>query len=169
MATTNQLLPVMRSDLIVRLLTRLLVGEVEENQRELATALGVSEPPMSAAAKAVCATGVVEVVQRGRAKYLRADPSSPIYQPMRDLITVAAGPAVLIGRALAHVPGVDRAYIFGSWAARQGRAAFRNDLSTGQSAPETTKPRSAPRSDRGFVREVHKFCEPLSGSHHRYW
>lgn len=118
MATTNQLLPVMRSDLIVRLLTRLLVGEVEEHQRELATVLGVSEPSMSAAAKAVCATGVIEVVQRGKAKYLRANTGSPLYGPMRNLITVAAGPAVIIGRALAHVPGIDRAYIFGSWAAR---------------------------------------------------
>lgn len=118
MATTNQLLPVMRSDLIVRLLTRLLVGEVEENQRELAAALGVSEPSLSAATRAVCATGVIEVVRRGRAKYLRANTGSPLYGPMRALIAVATGPAVIIGRALAHTTGVDRAYIFGSWAAR---------------------------------------------------
>lgn len=77
MATTNHLLPVMRSDLIVRLLTRLLVGEVEENQRQLAATLGVSEAAMSAAARAVCATGVVEVVQRGKAKYLRANRPAP--------------------------------------------------------------------------------------------
>lgn len=37
---------------------------------------------------------------------------------MRDLITVAAGPAVLVGRGLAPIAGIDSAYIFGSWAAR---------------------------------------------------
>lgn len=114
-ASTSHLLPVMRSDLIVRPLTRLLVGEVEENQRQLAATLGVSEPAMSAAAaRAVCATGVIEVVQRGKAKYLRANPSSPLYRSMRDLITVAAGPAVLVGRGLAPIAGIDSAYIFGS-------------------------------------------------------
>lgn len=118
MATTNQLLPVMRSDLIVRLLTRLLVGEVEEHQRELAAALGVSEPSMSAASRAVCATGVIEVVQRGKAKYLRANPGSPLYKPLRDLITIAAGPAVIVGRGLAPIDRIDAAYVFGSWAAR---------------------------------------------------
>lgn len=113
-ASTSHLLPVMRSDLIVRPLTRLLVGEVEENQRQLAATLGVSEPAMSAAARAVCATGVIEVVQRGKAKYLRANPSSPLYRSMRDLITVAAGPAVLVGRGLAPIAGIDSAYLFGS-------------------------------------------------------
>lgn len=118
MLTTNRLLPIMRSDLVVRLLTRLLLGGVEESQRELAAALHVSEPSLSAASRYVLDTGVVRATQKGRARYLSANTDSPLHEPLSQLLLVTTGPSVALSQALAVVPGVEDAYIFGSWAAR---------------------------------------------------
>jgi predicted nucleotidyltransferase len=54
----------------------------------------------------------------GRQRHLRANTDSPYYQPLRDLLARAYGPPALIGRALAQLDDVAKAFIYGSWAAR---------------------------------------------------
>ncbi len=43
---------------------------------------------------------------------------NPATGPLRQLLTITYGPAPFIERALGAVPKIERAYIYGSWAAR---------------------------------------------------
>ena len=38
--------------------------------------------------------------------------------PLRQLVTIALGPAAVLARGLADVPGIEAAFVFGSWARR---------------------------------------------------
>jgi predicted nucleotidyltransferase len=38
--------------------------------------------------------------------------------PLSELLAVTYGPTAVLGELLASVPGVDEAYVYGSWAAR---------------------------------------------------
>jgi predicted nucleotidyltransferase len=54
----------------------------------------------------------------GRARIVRPDEASPIYNELYALLAKTLGPAPLLEAALESVAGVERAYIFGSWARR---------------------------------------------------
>ncbi|MHB8187739.1 MAG: nucleotidyltransferase family protein [Dermatophilaceae bacterium] len=41
-----------------------------------------------------------------------------VYLPLRDLVTVVAGPAHVLAEELCSLAGIDFAVVFGSWAAR---------------------------------------------------
>ena len=54
----------------------------------------------------------------GNNHMLRANTNTIIARPLTDLLTVTYGPMPLLTQALADVPGIAHAYIYGSWAAR---------------------------------------------------
>ena len=54
----------------------------------------------------------------GNNRMLRANTNTIIARPLTDLLTVTYGPMPLLTQALADVPGIAHAYIYGSWAAR---------------------------------------------------
>ncbi len=49
---------------------------------------------------------------------MSADPTSTFFAPLRELVVQAFGPPQRLAAALAPIAGIDRAYLFGSWAAR---------------------------------------------------
>ena len=55
----------------------------------------------------------------GKARLVRANTSDRLYEPTRKLLEVTYGPQPLLEEALRTVGGVERAFIFGSWAARR--------------------------------------------------
>ncbi len=66
-----------------------------------------------------CAHEVILLDRRmGRTRLLRAAPDSPLVRPLTDLLLVAYGPKSLLEEALSGEPGIERAVIVGSWAAR---------------------------------------------------
>lgn len=69
--------------------------------------------------------GIVDVLFEGQQKYVRADPSSPIYPELRGLILKTAGLVGLLQEALAPLKDRIRiAFVFGSVAAgREGPAS----------------------------------------------
>jgi len=64
------------------------------------------------------AAGLVVSDRVGRQRILRPNTKSPYYDHLHGLLLTAFGPAALIGPAFREVPGVEQAFLFGSWAAR---------------------------------------------------
>lgn len=59
----------------------------------------------------------------GNNRMLRANTDSVVARPLTDLLAVTFGPQPLLTQALTGVTGIERAFIYGSWAARyQGHA-----------------------------------------------
>ena len=62
--------------------------------------------------------GLVVSERIGRARVVRPDERSPFYPELSALIFKAFGPSTVLARRLGGLPGVEAAYIFGSWASR---------------------------------------------------
>lgn len=53
----------------------------------------------------------------GRTRLIRADPTSPYFEGLADILVKAFGAPWVIGQAFAGVGNIESAYIYGSWAA----------------------------------------------------
>lgn len=62
--------------------------------------------------------GLLEERREGRNRLLRAAGDTYLTRPLTDLLAVTHGPLPVLTDALADLPGVEHAFIFGSWAAR---------------------------------------------------
>jgi hypothetical protein len=51
-------------------------------------------------------------------RFIRARTDHVVAGPLAELLAVTYGPTAVLGEVLASVPGVDEAYVYGSWAAR---------------------------------------------------
>jgi predicted nucleotidyltransferase/biotin operon repressor len=85
---------------------------------ELAGELGLDRAGVKREADRLEDAGLVVSERVGRQRILRPNPNSPYYDHLHGLLLTAFGPAALVGPALHEVPGVEEAYLFGSWAAR---------------------------------------------------
>lgn len=113
------MLPLFRSDAQARLLARVyLVVDRPAPLAELARELGVDRGGVKREADRLEAAGLVVSDRVGRQRILRPNTKSPYYDHLHGLLLTAFGPAALIGPALREVPGVEQAFLFGSWAAR---------------------------------------------------
>ena len=54
----------------------------------------------------------------GRSKLLRANESSPYFEPLAQLVLMSFGPPLVVAEEFGPLSGVARIVIFGSWAAR---------------------------------------------------
>ena len=61
---------------------------------------------------------MVDIEQVGRTRLVTANWGLPWAATLAELLAQTVGLPAIIGRALAEVPAVEEAYIFGSWAAR---------------------------------------------------
>lgn len=112
-----QLLPLFRSDGQGRLLARVYLHEpasLAEHAREL----GLDDGGITREADRLERAGLVRSERVGRNRVLHPDVESPYYRNLYGLLLTAFGPATLVGPALAGVEGIERAFLFGSWAAR---------------------------------------------------
>jgi DNA-binding transcriptional ArsR family regulator len=115
----SQLLPILRSPLLGELLAWIFLHPDETcSVTDLATRFGTSQSTVSREADRLVATGLINEVRRGNLRLLQANVDSPLARPLTELLTLTYGPATVLGELLASVPGVDEAYIYGSWAAR---------------------------------------------------
>lgn len=113
-------LPLFRSEGQARLLTHLFLsfGRPDAPVAEIARELGLDPGGVAREANRLEQAGLITSSRVGRQRHLRANKDSPYYEPLRDLLARAYGPPRLIGRALAQLGGVEKALIYGSWAAR---------------------------------------------------
>lgn len=114
-----QLLPLFRSEGQGRLLARVYLGaDRPATLAELARELGVDDGGLTREANRLERAGLVWSERAGRNRILRPNENSPYYRDLYGLLLKAFGPAAVIGPELARIEGVERAYLFGSWAAR---------------------------------------------------
>jgi DNA-binding MarR family transcriptional regulator len=113
-------LPLFRSPGQARLLAELFL-------RAPATGLGLTE--LARRSKLAIGTahrevnrlegaGIVHSERVGKERRVRASETSPFHAELRGLLLKAFGPALALAQELAEVPGVQEAFIFGSWARR---------------------------------------------------
>ena len=62
--------------------------------------------------------GILSERQVGRTRLIRANGESPLVDPLREILTVATGPVVILAEELARIDGIESAFLYGSFAAR---------------------------------------------------
>jgi predicted nucleotidyltransferase len=117
-AAPPPLLPLLRSRLQAELLTVVLLApEREWSLTELAERVGSSLATAGREVTRAEQAGVVTSRRVGSARLVRAA-SSPLTGPLTELLLRSFGPRQVVAEELADVPGVERVFLFGSWAAR---------------------------------------------------
>lgn len=65
--------------------------------------------------------GLQTSTPRGNTRLIQADTDNPLYRPLAELLALSFGPIAILGQALADVPGIEEAFIHGSWAGRYAK------------------------------------------------
>lgn len=113
------LLPILRSQQQGELLA-LLLGDpdLEASLSELGSQIDMPTPSVHREIERAERAGIVRSRKVGNTRLVRAATDSPYFEGLSDVLTKAFGPPRLLANALATITGVERAVIFGSWAAR---------------------------------------------------
>lgn len=112
------LAPVFRSDGQARLLASLLLSGDELTIRDLADRAGLAYATAHGEVTRLLDAGILRQREIGRARLISQNPDSPLVKPLRDILLVVSGPVVLLSEALDTISGVQRAFLYGSFAAR---------------------------------------------------
>ncbi len=113
------LAPVLRSETQARLLAALLLQpEREASIAELARETGTDPGNLHSEVERLVHAGILTDRRAGRTRLLRAAPDSPLARPLAHLLLLGYGPKPAAEEALRTIPGINHAYIGGSWAAR---------------------------------------------------
>ena len=113
------MLPLLRSRAQGDLLALLFLNpEQEFSLSEAAGRIGAAVSSVHAEAERLSAAGFIVERRLGPVRLIKADTSSIVAEPLTSLLVVTFGPAPILGAELAGLGGVERAYIYGSWAAR---------------------------------------------------
>ena len=113
------LLPILRSQQQGEILALLLSDpDLELSLTEIAARLGVPHPSVYREVQRAEQAGLVTSRKIGNTRLVRANTASPYYSGLAEVLTRAFGVPAVLAEALAAVPGITAAYIYGSWAAR---------------------------------------------------
>jgi DNA-binding transcriptional ArsR family regulator len=113
-----ELLPIFRSRGQAQLLSRLFLPGEDVPLTQLAKEVGLAKSRVSVEVDRLEEAGLVTSDRRGNTRVTRANPDSPYYPELRSLVLKAFGPVRILEDALTPLPGIERAYVHGSWAAR---------------------------------------------------
>jgi predicted nucleotidyltransferase len=112
------LLPLLRSRLQAEVLTLVLLSpEQEWTLTELASRVGSAVSSVQREVVRAEQAGVMASRRVGKTRLVRAA-RSPLTGPLTELLLRSFGPRQVLAEELSEVPGVESAYLFGSWAAR---------------------------------------------------
>jgi predicted nucleotidyltransferase len=113
------LLPILRSQQQAELLA-LLLGDpdLEVSVSALAERAGVPYASVHREVERGESAGLLTSRRVGRTRLVRANTSSPYYVGLADVLTKAFGIPHLLADALDGVAGIEKAFIYGSWASR---------------------------------------------------
>jgi predicted nucleotidyltransferase len=114
------LLPLFRSSGQARLLAQLfaLPGGEGLTLAALGRAAGLASSRVHREVESLEAAGLLRSERVGTARLVRPNVESPYYPELRSLLLKAFGPATVLEPLLGEVPGVEEAFLFGSWASR---------------------------------------------------
>ena len=112
------LLPLLRSRLQAEVLTLVLLNPDREwTLTELASRVGAAVSSVQREIVRAERAGVMASRRVGRTRLVKAA-RSPLTGPLTELLLRSFGPRQVLAEELAGVPGIENAYLFGSWAAR---------------------------------------------------
>jgi DNA-binding IscR family transcriptional regulator len=115
------MLPIFRSRVQAEVLTWLYLHP-DSGQgyslTDLAARVGASVPTIHREAERLVESGLVTQTILGRNRLLTANMSHPAAESLARLLEVTFGPKEVVAGEFADMPGADRVFIFGSWAAR---------------------------------------------------
>ena len=113
------LLPILRSRVQGDLLALLyLHPDQEYSITDLAARIGASVKAVQHEADRLVQCGFLIDRRMGTSRLVRSVRDSVLTEPLTSLLAVTYGPLPVLTRCLTGVPGVDQAFIYGSWAAR---------------------------------------------------
>lgn len=111
--------PILRSDTQGRMLAALMRdAEKELSLTELAAQCSVAVPTILRDVDRLVDGGYVTARRVGRNRLVRINTEHPIYASLWNVVMFGYGPAALLPGLLSGLPGIEHAYIYGSWAAR---------------------------------------------------
>lgn len=111
--------PILRSDTQGRMLAALMRdAEKELSLTELAAQCDVAVPTILRDVDRLVDGGYVSARRVGRNRLVRINTEHPIYASVWNVVMFGYGPAALLPGLLSDLPGIEHAYIYGSWAAR---------------------------------------------------
>lgn len=118
-AEAPALLPVFRSPLQGEVLA-LVLGDpdMEWTVEDLAERTGHPYQTVANEIRRLQAADLVIARSIGRSKLLRANASSPYFRPLAQLALMAFGAPLVVEEEFMPLDGIERIFIFGSWAAR---------------------------------------------------
>jgi len=109
----------LRSSNQLRLLSALLLEPSRSYTiTELAERTGIPQPSVSREVANLLKTSALKASIEHRRRVVQANTDSPIFPELASLMLKTAGPQIVLEKALGGVPGIDKAYIYGSWARR---------------------------------------------------
>ncbi len=123
MNALSDLFPKARAE-ILRLLFE--TGDQEIHLRDLARLASLSPAALQKELTSLAAKEIVLSRRDGNRLYYRANTAHPLYPELHGITVKTSGIAAEVARALAPVPGIEAALIFGSIAA--GTATARSDV-----------------------------------------
>lgn len=113
------LAPVLRSNAQGDLLALLFLHEdAEFSLADIARRIGALPATVHREVGRLVQSGLVTDRSVGRSRLVRVNPEHELHHPLRELILLSYGPRVVLELLTAELAGVERAYIYGSWAAR---------------------------------------------------
>lgn len=108
-----------RSEAQGKILAELLLHPRREyTLSELAELTEESKPTVHREVNRLTETGIASDRRVGRNRLVTAGTENPVVPPLTQIVMLTYGPLPALRQALADVPGVEEAHIFGSWAAR---------------------------------------------------
>lgn len=96
----------------------LALGHSTRIARNVATGPGLAYPTAHREVARLLDAGILRERQVGRTRLLRANDSSPLVKPLREILMVATGPVVVLAEELARIDRIESAFLYGSFAAR---------------------------------------------------
>lgn len=113
------LLPIFRSDLQGRLLAYLYEGpEQEWTLTDLAERVGAHIATIQREVSRLEAAGILQTRRIGRSRLVKTNPGWSAANELGALVIKVFGPIRVLSKLLGFIPGVERAFIHGSWAER---------------------------------------------------
>jgi len=113
------LLPLLRSRTQGEVLAQVLLHtDREQSLTEIAEAVGASPATVMREVARAEAAGLVQTTRRGNTRLVRAETNNAVYGPLAELLALTFGPVSILRELLAPVDGIERAFVYGSWAAR---------------------------------------------------
>jgi predicted nucleotidyltransferase len=113
------LFPLFRSRGQARLLARVFLHPGDRlSLNQLAHELELDPATVQREAERLEEAGILTSERIGRARLVRPNEDSPFYPELSGLIFKAFGPVPVLRERLTGLPGVEAAFIYGSWASR---------------------------------------------------